>query len=58
MVILLYLPLVDQYKGQLFDYRIEPKIKVGGIKKNEAVKVASQRTLLPDNAKAWLLFLI
>ena len=33
MVILLYLPLVDQYKGQLFDYRIEQKIKVGGIKK-------------------------
>lgn len=58
MVILLYLPLVDQYKGQLFDYRIEQKIKVGGIKKNEAVKVASERTLLPDNAKAWLLFLI
>ena len=58
MVILLYLPLVDQYKGQLFDYRIEQKIKVGGIKKSEAVKVASQRTLLPDNTKAWLLFLI
>ena len=34
MVILLYLPLVDQYNGQLFDYRIEQKIKVGGIKKN------------------------
>ena len=33
MVILLYLPLVDQYKGKLFDYRIEQKIKVGGIKK-------------------------
>lgn len=48
MVILLYLPLVDQYKGQLFDYRIEQNIKVG----------ASQRTLLPDDAKAWLLFLI